>query len=170
MDSYNDIDDFDDNAEIDYAEDQIEGDADDNHHSGYTPEQLPFEDSYKQRERANFYAHQEWNELETAPMTGEYPIGLTPEQIFKYDLMNIFYSKQFTLDDKDKTELVGRLETMHWKLFKMPMMYIAGYLFFKEKSKKKALENIEISMRSDWNKKYTRDIIKYGRYWKNILA
>jgi hypothetical protein len=145
------------NDELDYEED-----VDDVEEQEVDEER--FADSFRQHERATHGDDEGWKDLHGRDYIGDYPIYQTPEQIFRADVMQILQGDLFDLHKQDKRIIVGNIDKLHWKLYKIPKMYVAGYYLNKHKLKQANLDAIQKIVGDDLYQP-----IKYSRYWANIL-
>ncbi len=127
-------------------------------------EQERLEDTYKEQGRATHGEDEGWKDLANREFIGDYPMYQTPEQVFKATVTQILTTDLFKLDKRDKQIIVGHLDTMNWKLFKIPTMYVAGYYLNKHKMSESAMKQIVATAGPDLFLH-----VKYARYWSSIL-
>ena len=150
--------------EIDYADPPQE----DSPYEEPIEREIQFADSFNAQERVSGFDDEGWRDMTLFQSHSEFPhIHLSPEERFRADVQKILIFKELELDKHDKQLIVGRIQTLNWITFKVPLLYILGYYVasknFSRRSISYALQHLE----KDKEEKF--ELIKYARYWKSII-
>jgi hypothetical protein len=140
----------------------------------YGFEEMPEErygDSYVQRERATHAPDEGWRDMSNQTFLGDRPVYISPDQMFRNEVTLILQSARFEFDVRDKQVLVKHLDDLHWKHFKLPLLYVAGYYVFKHKMTKRAFTRVTAILKDMEHRPILPyETLKYARYWERILA
>jgi len=121
---------------------------------------------WKAEQEVNMISH-DWDVIGEVGEGQQKFISQTPREAFEGEIRKIFYfNRNLNLVDKEKEVLWGSISKIHWIQFKVPILYVVGYMVYMDGITLQSV-NKYINEVDDHT---SFDILKYARYWENIVT
>lgn len=145
--------------EIDYAASPYEESVE---------EQIVFADSYNAFERVSGFDDEGWKDMSLFRQADGPRLFTTPEEIFRTEVQQILTFQDIDLNKRDKRTIVGKIDSINWLRFKVPLIYVLGYYVYKHDFSRNSIDYTLGFVDKGTEEKY--EIIKSARHWKWILG